>query len=436
MAPGGDSLDGILNQITTSNNPNALNHTLRNALPKESRDTILASSLSGGQDPLSVLDMRENTLGVLYILAARLSTQSTCGPPPWPLIEEFCHTFRPEHARLAPDRITVLAKGLVALAEHLQSPKLAIQPLYDLVRRYPPHPSYLTTLHSVFVQACVTNRHFTAALPVLEQPIANIDTDLSDLTYNDNLVYHYTGGVAFAALKRWAEAEEFFEICVSSPGAVAAALQLEALKKLKLVQLIATGKTSSLPKYTHPSLPRLLKGTPYSALINAYPHDARVLGEVYERERQLFATEKTLGLVQQAIDRAPRWALKKLTGTYVTLGLADIARAVRINDEAEVRQLILSMIESNDISAQISADGTVTFSDPPPQFTKAQVDRVLLDVQAQTAALGELEREVGRSKEFLGKAVKTREDTAWVPQSDEDVFTNQAPAWTEDSAFS
>ena len=79
------------------------------------------------------------------------------------------------------------------------------------------------------------------ALPILEYPITDIDTDLSDLNYNDNLIYHYAGGITFAALKRWEEAQDFFEICVSSPGTVPAALQLEALKKLKLVQLISTG---------------------------------------------------------------------------------------------------------------------------------------------------------------------------------------------------
>ena len=45
----------------------------------------------------------------------------------------------------------------------------------------------------------------------------------------------------------------------------------------------------------------------------------------------------------------------------------------------------------------------MTFSDPPPQFTKEQVDEALLDVQQQTALLGYLEQETGRSKEFLSK---------------------------------
>jgi COP9 signalosome complex subunit 3 len=46
----------------------------------------------------------------------------------------------------------------------------------------------------------------------------------------------------------------------------------------------------------------------------------------------------------QAIECAPRWALKKLTATYVTLGLADIARAVNIESEDEVRDVVLSMV--------------------------------------------------------------------------------------------
>lgn len=91
-------------------------------------------------------------------------------------------------------------------------------------------------------QTCVSTRNFVAALPVLHYPITNFDTSISpDLNYNDNLSYHYTGGIALAALKRWADAEEYFEICVTSPGTCPAALQMEALKKLRLVQLISTG---------------------------------------------------------------------------------------------------------------------------------------------------------------------------------------------------
>lgn len=93
-------------------------------------------------------------------------------------------------------------------------------------------------------QGCVATGHFGLAFSILQTPITEIDTSLSDLHYNDNLVYHYAGGVALASLKKWEEAEEFFEICVSSPAQVPAAIQLEAYKKLTLVQLISRGTVS------------------------------------------------------------------------------------------------------------------------------------------------------------------------------------------------
>ncbi|KAJ6601089.1 hypothetical protein DFH09DRAFT_1126810 [Mycena vulgaris] len=431
MAPDSLSLDRILNEITTTNNLAALNHTLKNGLPKESRETILSSALASGQDPLLILDLRQNTLGVLYILSARLNT--THAPVPGNLVVSFCQTFLPDQARHAPERVTLLARGIVRLATQCNNLGWAVAPLYHLLTRYPPDTSYLTTVHPIFLQTCLTANQPTAALPILDYPIVNISTVLSDLTYNDNLMYHYLGGVIFAVLKKWAEAEEHFEICVTAPGAVPAALQLEALKKLRLIQLISRGEVLPLPKYAHAALSRIFKNSIYTDLINAYPQNTERLYLLLDKEKQAFTTDRNLGLVTQVIDRAPRWALKKLTATYVTLGLGDIARAVGIQSEDDVRALILSMIETGDISAQISASGTVTFSDPPPQFTRGEVDAVLHDAQQQSTQLEVLEMEMARSKEFIGKAVKNQ-DSSWAPSTEEEMYA-MSGAWGDESMF-
>jgi hypothetical protein len=70
------------------------------------------------------------------------------------------------------------------------------------------------------VQSCATTHFFNAALSVLQVPISQISTTLCpDLRYQDHLVYHYTGGIVLAALRRYAEAAEFFELCASAPVA-------------------------------------------------------------------------------------------------------------------------------------------------------------------------------------------------------------------------
>ena len=246
--------------------------------------------------------------------------------------------------------------------------------------------------------------------------------------YTDNLIYHYTGGIALAALKLWSSAEDFFETCVTSPGLVPSAIQFEALQKMRIVQLIAKGRVEPLPKYALPNLTRSFKNSPYQVFVNAYPHDVEGLKEIARKDKQAFGVDKNLGLIQQAIERAPRWTIKKLIGTYVTLNLTDIARAVKIDSIDQVREILLNMvsilfnkthtriylllsqIESNEISARIASNGTVTFSDPPSTFTKSQVDAVLRQVQVQSLLLTKLDLDLGKSRENLGKAVKLRDD--------------------------
>lgn len=69
------SLDEVIHQIqSTTNTHGQLNHVLKTQLgPKDVRDTILASTLSNGSDPINELDTKTHTLGLLYILWAIVS---------------------------------------------------------------------------------------------------------------------------------------------------------------------------------------------------------------------------------------------------------------------------------------------------------------------------------------------------------------------------
>ena len=62
------SLVNVIAAITTAVWPSQLNQYLKTFAPKEVRDLILASALPDGRDPLSVLDIQANTLGILHIL--------------------------------------------------------------------------------------------------------------------------------------------------------------------------------------------------------------------------------------------------------------------------------------------------------------------------------------------------------------------------------
>ncbi|KAL0958361.1 hypothetical protein HGRIS_000503 [Hohenbuehelia grisea] len=442
------ALDSLVAQIVASNNYPALEHTIRNGLPKDSRETILASALSSGQDPLTVLDLRAHTLGVLYIISARLQGSSSTLPS-LQIVADFCRVFNPDQARIAPQRVTQLAKSVLRISEDLENPKWAVEPLHNLLMRFAPDPSCLTPIHPLFALSCVKTQSFTAALPLLlSHPITSVDTSLTpELTYSDNLMYHYLGGVILAALKKWDAAEDYFETCVSSPAQVPAALQLEALKKLSIIQLISKGKTSSLPKYTNSQLSRLFKQTPYTAFINNYPRNTKQLHNILDKEHPYFLNERMVGLLRQALARAPRWSIKKLTETYLTLNLAEIAKEVNISSENEVRSIVLDMIAVGDINAKLSISGTVTFSDAPSEvakITKDEVDKMLYDAQVQGELLARLEADLGRSREYLTKAVKAKDDPWAGASNEEELFAMgmsgvggpSNPSWNDDAMFS
>ena len=63
----------------------------------------------------------------------------------------------------------------------------------------------------------------------------------------------------------------------------------------------------------------------------------------------------------QALERAPRWSIKKLTSTYLTLHLSDIAHTIGIENVDEVRALILDMVSV--LYKDVSRGGPLFMSD-------------------------------------------------------------------------
>jgi hypothetical protein len=139
------------------------------------------------------------------------------------------------------------------------------------------------------------------------------------------MLYHYLGGIALAMTNHYEEAAEYFEACVSVPsGGGVSALQIEAARKLYLAQLIWKGKISPLPKYTNPTVTRMIKSSVYSSLANHYPLNTKGLANILVKERSTFVADQTLGLVLIALSHAPRWSIVRLTQTYISLHLGDI----------------------------------------------------------------------------------------------------------------
>ena len=92
-------------------------------------------------------------------------------------------------------------------------------------------------------------------------------------------------------------------------------------------------------------------------------------------------------------------------------------------------------MDAGEITASISATGTVTFADPVQQqfqsLSKAEVDQALAQAQAQSQLLIRLERELNLSKDYIAKALKHK-DEAWGGQDEEMYNVQGGGGWGED----
>jgi len=292
-------------------------------------------------------------------------------------------------------------------------PEFPLEPLHNLITHFPPNLAYLTTIHPCFLLVCVQTRQFAAALPVLTTPITEVDKYVSDLEYTDVLQYYYLGGVIFAALRRYDEAEEFLETAVSSPAHTPSAIQLEAYKKLTLIQLIRHGRTLIPPKYTNAALIKQMKAIPqYATIVRHYPTIKGPITELVQREFNFFSEEGNMGLVKIVMQYAPRWAVMDLMKTYSSLSVSQVGRLVNLPNDQHTREVVVGMIEDGQLSAQLLPDGTLIFHEDAideKAFSPAVIQATLAKAQNESKVLQELGQSMAASRQLLARALKERE---------------------------
>src|SRR5258706_234753 len=98
-----------------------------------------------------------------------------------------------------------------------------------------------------------------------------------------------------------------------------------------------------LPYCTPSYLPSCMRrNTPYGSLAKAYPSGAYIT--VMEKEEKVFRGDNNWGLVNLAVEKAPRWKLKTLNKTYQTLSLSEIAKEISMPNDASLRELVETMV--------------------------------------------------------------------------------------------
>lgn len=224
--------------------------------------------------------------------------------------------------------------------------------------------------------------------------------------------------MVYTAVKNYDRALYFFEVAVSTPAMAMSHIMLESYKKYILVSLILNGKISPIPKYSSQVISRFMKPLShvYHELASAFSttsiDDVR---NVINKYRDTYIRDKNMGLVKQVESSLYKKNIQRLTKTFLTLSLADVASRVQLAGPADAEKYILNMIKSGEIYATINQkDGMVIFKDDPEKYDSPEM---FLRLQEQIAKAMELNKKITDMEEeimlnpmYVKKAVGSQED--------------------------
>ncbi|XP_041996171.1 COP9 signalosome complex subunit 3-like isoform X1 [Salvia splendens] len=364
---------------------------------------------------LTELDPSVHSLGYLYILEACTSAPISKDQANKLVLSvaRFINVCAAEQIRLAPEKFISICKRLMLQVMLLEDPMRGVAPLLTSIRKLQSSTEQLTTLHPDFMLLCLLSKCYKIGLSVLEDDIFEVDLP------RDLFLYCYYGGMICIGQKQFRKALELLHNVVTAPMPIISAIAVEAYKKYILVSLIHLGQqfATSFPKYTSSAAQRNLKNfsQSYLELVNSYS-----TGKVSEVEKcveiykDTFGSDNNLGLVKQVVSSMYKRNIQRLTQTYLTLSLQDIANTVQLNSPKEAEMHVLQMIQEGDIYATINQkDGMVRFLEDPEQYkTCEMIERLDFSIQRimrLSKKLTTMNEVMSCDPSYLGKVGKERQ---------------------------
>ncbi|KAJ0051764.1 hypothetical protein Pint_02942 [Pistacia integerrima] len=334
---------------------------------------------------LDQLDPSKHSLGYLYFLEPCVygSITKERASSLVPIIARFITSCAPEQIRLASDKFITVCKRFKDMVMLLEAPIRGVGPMLSAIRKIQPSTEHLTTLHP------------------------GVSATL--------LLYC---GMILIGQKRFRKALELLHNVVTAPMSSINAIAVEAYKKYILVSLVHHGQFSTnLPKYTSSAAQRNLKNfcQTYIELANTYN-----TGKVSELEtfvqtnRERFESDNNLGLVRQVVSSMYKRNIQRLTQTYLTLSLQDIANTVQLNSPKEAEMHVLQMIQDGEIYATINQkDGMVRFLEDPEQYKTCEmiehIDSSIHRIMALSKKLTAMDELLSCDPLYLAKAGRERQ---------------------------
>nr|XP_027202690.1 COP9 signalosome complex subunit 3-like [Dermatophagoides pteronyssinus] len=369
------SSSSLLTSTTSSSNNNTANPT------KSSSSSLLSSSSSSSRQSISQ-------------------------------IIEFINDCNEHQIKHAPNDFASLCHSLTEYLMDNDQPLKGLDPLSKAIQKVQQSSTQLTSIHTDLLKLALIGKCLKPALTFLDIDITDIsrENDCYDVKYF--LSYYYYGGIIYSILQNYERAFLFFQTVLSVTGAAISQISIEAYKKYILISLLQNGRVLPLmAKQVNTYLNRSVKPFcgPYNMLITAYTNGSiETLNDIFDTYRNDYQDDQNIGLVKQVIGSLVKVKMQKLTKTFMTLSLKDMAQRVHLPNVEEAEKKILHMIENGEIFAQINQkDGMVEFHDNPEKYDSLQMYKMIEEQINKCMCLNEklklLDQDIAINPKYIQK---------------------------------
>lgn len=186
----------------------------------------------------------------------------------------------------------------------------------------------------------------------------------------------------YTGLHRYDDALSLFMHGVTSPTQVMNHITICMFKKLVLVSMLGKHRAMvALPKYTSQIVARGVRSACVEYLALEKPFvDGNLEGltSVMHGHEKIFKRDGNWGLVNMLTKALITSSIQKLTQTYVTFPMSDIAEKVKLPSKVDAERYVLAMIEGGDRFATINQkDGMLEFIEDMEQYNGVETIRKL-----------------------------------------------------------
>eukprot|EP00475_Leptophrys_vorax_P013126 TRINITY_DN19496_c0_g1_i1.p1 TRINITY_DN19496_c0_g1~~TRINITY_DN19496_c0_g1_i1.p1 ORF type:complete len:468 (+),score=142.42 TRINITY_DN19496_c0_g1_i1:48-1406(+) len=361
-----------------------------------------------------------HTIGYLFLLNHVMSTEpqfdvaeqalNTVPRQFWVRIERLIELGKRWHIAYAPDQfVNIVVKYIKVLLADRNFEK-ALPLLRVAIDKIQVHKKLLlTSLHSLFALVCLKTQNYSFAEPIIMSIPCEIDPN-EKLESKSVLSYFYYAGVVALALEKYSKALELLSTCFVIPAACMSAIHVAAYKKFVLTSIIVKGDLSDFPRGSSPPLTRHLPAV--CAAYKQIGESAKeVLGVLIDEHQWTLIEDKNLGLARIALQHVTMRKVKKLTNTFRTLQLDDIAKLSGLQNAAVAEKVLSKMVARKEIFAVIDKDsGLVKFLDDPEIYASYEFCKTLESKFSEGHALlseaQKVNTEISLNPQFIEKMVR------------------------------